>query len=92
MKSWVGMTYSNTVKMAKIAISLERKTVERVDRLVVRGRFPSRSRLIQEAVEEKLGRLDRTRLATECAKLDTTLEQRLAEEGIVAEAKEWPEY
>ena len=88
----MGMTYSNTMRTAKIAISLERKTVERVDRLVNRGQFPSRSRLIQEAVEEKLQRLDRTRLAAECAKLDPKFEQALAEEGIVAEANEWPEY
>jgi Arc/MetJ-type ribon-helix-helix transcriptional regulator len=87
------MTYSTTMKKtAKIAISLERKTVEGVDRLVTRGSFPSRSRFIQEAVEEKLQRLDRTRLAAECAKLDPRFEQQLAEEGIVAEAKEWPEY
>jgi Arc/MetJ-type ribon-helix-helix transcriptional regulator len=86
------MTYSITMKRAKIAISLEHKTVERVDRLVRRGSFPSRSRFIQEAVEEKLQRLDRTRLAAECSKLDPNFEQKLAEEGIVAEAKEWPEY
>jgi Arc/MetJ-type ribon-helix-helix transcriptional regulator len=80
------------MKTAKIAVSLDRKTVAQVDRLVKRGRFPSRSSLVQEALEEKLGKLERNRLASECAKLDVDFEQRLSEEGIVAEAKEWPEY
>ncbi len=80
------------MKTAKIAVSLDKKTVAEVDRLVRRGTFPSRSRLVQEALEEKLRKLDRNRLAFECLKLDADFEQRLSEEGIVAEAKEWPEY
>ena len=55
---------------AKIAISLNKDTVERLDRLVVEGVYPSRSRAIQEALEERLSRLSRDRLARECAKLD----------------------
>jgi Arc/MetJ-type ribon-helix-helix transcriptional regulator len=67
-------------------------TVERVDRLVEKGVFPSRSEAIQVAVQEKLARLDRTRLAAECGKLDPSAERRLAEEGVGAEGDEWPEY
>ena len=33
-------------------------------------RFPNRSQAVESALAEKLGRLARTRLATECAKLD----------------------
>ncbi len=38
--------------------------------------------LDQVDLAEKLGRLARTRLATECDKLDPALERRLADEGL----------
>jgi Arc/MetJ-type ribon-helix-helix transcriptional regulator len=77
---------------AKIAVSLHRTTVERLDRLVEQGTYPSRSRAIQEAVDERLARLTRDRLARECAKLDPEYEAALAEEGMGSEAEQWPEY
>ena len=76
---------------SKIAITLDAKTVEQVDRLVAKKVFPSRSRAIQAAVEEKLKRLERSRLARECAKLDRIFEKAVAEEGLAPE-DEWPEY
>jgi hypothetical protein len=54
--------------------------------------FPSRSTAIQEAVEEKLDRLERSRLARECSKLDPEFEKAMAEEGMSEELSEWPEY
>ncbi len=54
--------------------------------------FPSRSRAFEEALEEKLKRLDKSRLARECAKLDPDFEKSLAEEGLSGEIDEWPEY
>ena len=77
---------------AKIAISLNKDTVEKLDRLVVAGIYPSRSRAIQEALEERLNRLSRDRLSRECAKLDPAYESALAEEGMVSEVEQWPEY
>ncbi len=77
---------------AKVAISINRKTLDRLDRLVKDQVFPSRSSAIQEAVEEKLARLEHTRLALECAKLDPDAEQTLAEEGLSEELSQWPEY
>ena len=77
---------------AKVAISIERATLEQLDELVKSKVFPSRSRAIQEAVQEKLSRLKRTRLAEECAKLDPQAEQEMAEEGLSAEMTQWPEY
>lgn len=77
---------------AKVAVSLDESTLYRLDRLVKARLFPSRSQAIQEAVEEKLSRLDRSRLARECAKLDPTFEKALAEEGLSDELSEWPEY
>ena len=80
------------MRTAKIAITMEESLVSQVDRLVSSHVYPSRSRAIQEAVTDKLNRLDRRRLARECAKLDPEFEQALAEEGIGSEGAEWPEY
>ena len=76
---------------AKIAISLDPEALKQVDQLVEGGIFPSRSKLIQDAVTEKLQRLRRVRLAQECAKLQRAAEQAAAEEVFRGEA-EWPEY
>ena len=76
----------------KIAITLDDKTVNRLDQLVKNRVFPNRSKAIQEAVEEKLQRLERSRLARECAKLDPEFEKGLAEQGMSEELSQWPEY
>ena len=76
----------------KVAISLDADMLRRVDELVARTVFPSRSRAIQTAVAEKLARMERSRLATECAKLDLKAEQALAEEGMRHEVETWPEF
>ncbi len=76
----------------KIAVTLDRDIVARLDQLVEERKFPSRSRAVQEAVSDKLDRLQRGRLARECAKLDPAFEQALAEEGLAQDWKEWPEY
>jgi Arc/MetJ-type ribon-helix-helix transcriptional regulator len=77
---------------AKIAISIDEKALERVDELVRARVFDNRSRAIEDAVVEKLGRLDKTRLSVECAKLDPAREKALAEEGLSEEVSGWPEY
>ena len=75
-----------------VAISLDQDTLERLDRLVREAVFANRSQAIQKAVEEKLERVERGRLARECAKLDRVQEQALAEEGLFGELPAWPEY
>jgi len=77
---------------SKVAITLDEDLLKKLDRLVEEEAFPSRSRAIQEAVAEKLSRLDRTRLIRETAKLDAQYEQELAEEGLAEDVEEWPEY
>ena len=77
---------------SKVAISLDESTLNRLDKLVQKQVFPNRSQAIQEAVAEKLARLERSRLARECAKLDPAFEKALAEEGLSEELAEWPEY
>lgn len=76
---------------AKIAISLDPEALKQMDQLVEGGVFPSRSKLIQDAVTEKLQRLRRVRLAQECSKLQPAVEQAAAEERFRGET-EWPEY
>ena len=77
---------------AKVAITIEEELLERIDRLVQQRRFPNRSRAIQEAVRDKLDRMDRGRLARECAKLDRAFEQKMADEGLAGDLEEWPEF
>lgn len=77
---------------AKIAVSLDPKVVTRLDRLVRAGMFPSRSKAIQDALQERLERLDRGRLARECGKLDKKAERAMAEEFLLAENEQWPAY
>ncbi|MBN1426998.1 MAG: ribbon-helix-helix protein, CopG family [Anaerolineae bacterium] len=76
----------------KIAITIDEKLMSRLDRLVAERRFPNRSRAIQEAIEEKLDRVEHNRLSREAAKLDRRFEQMLADEGLVGGAEEWPTY
>lgn len=76
----------------KIAISLEQNLLAELDQMVQNKIFPNRSKAIQEAVLEKISRINRNRLAKECAKLDIKFEQSLAEDGISMESEEWPKY
>jgi len=68
---------------SKIAISLDESTLHCLDQLVKKQVFPKRSQAIEEAVAEKLARLEKSRLAQECAKLDPAFEKALAEEGFL---------
>ena len=77
---------------AKIAITMDAELVGKIDRLVKKRAFANRSKAIQQAVKEKLERMEKRRLIVECAKLDKKFEQALADEGISAETGEWAEY
>ena len=76
----------------KIAITIDEQTVKKVDQLVKKRLFPNRSQAIQDALEDKLERIEQGRLARECAKLDPTFEKALAEEGMNGELEGWPAY
>ena len=78
--------------VTKTAITIDQTLLSRLDRLVQQGEYPSRSKAIQAAVAEKLARMERSRLAIECAKLNPREEQALAEEGMSGELAAWPEY
>jgi metal-responsive CopG/Arc/MetJ family transcriptional regulator len=71
-----------------VAISLDEDVLAQLDRLVRQRTFRNRSKAIEQAVKEKLERLDRSRLARECAKLDPAFEKALADEGLSGELAE----
>jgi metal-responsive CopG/Arc/MetJ family transcriptional regulator len=75
----------------KIAITIDEQLLKQIDRLVSERRFPNRSRAIQDAVREKIERVESNRLARELSKLDRVFEQQLADEGL-GDIQEWPEY
>jgi metal-responsive CopG/Arc/MetJ family transcriptional regulator len=77
---------------AKIAITIEKNLLSRLDLLVKAQIFANRSKAIQEAIKEKLHKLEHNRLEVECSKLNPDFEQTLADEGLFSEIKEWPEY
>ncbi len=77
---------------SEVAISIDRTLFMKIDDLVRQKVFPNRSKAIQAAVEEKLKRYEKNRLAKECAKLDPDFAQTPAEEGLPAEVAKWPEY
>lgn len=76
----------------KVAVTIDSELLAELDRLVAQHVFPNRSRAIQEALTDKLGRMRRRRLARESAKLNPAEEQALAEEGFDEDMSQWPVY
>ena len=77
---------------AKVAISIDQRTLRQLDQLVKARLFRTRSHAIQTAVKEKLGRLEKSRLARECRKLSAREERAAADLGLEIDADEWPAY
>lgn len=77
---------------SKIAITIDNKLLKQIDLMVKSRVFPNRSKAIQEAVADKLKRLEKTRLAQECEKLDPDYEQNMADERFSMEIDGWPAY
>lgn len=77
---------------SKVAISMDSALIAELDQMVTKQIFANRSQAIQTAVREKISRMKRRRLAEECAKLNPAEEQMMAEEGMVGELAQWPEY
>ena len=75
----------------KVAVTLERETLQEIDLWVKQGQFPSRSRAIQTALAEMTARRKRRRLIEELAKVDRQKERALAEASFSGDTP-WPEY
>jgi len=71
---------------AKVAVTIDEKLLREIDRWVASGDFPSRSRVVQEAIRAfQVARTRRTRLLDELIKLDPDEERALAEVALVAD-------
>jgi len=77
---------------AKIAITVSEQILLKLDRLVKERRYPNRSRAIQEALEEKISRLESNRLAEALQCIDSVAEKLDAEEGMLDVVDTWPTY
>ncbi len=77
---------------SKVAISLNESTLARLDKLVEKAAFPSRSQAIQEAVEENWHVWKEAAWPGSVRNLDPAFEKALAEEGLSEDASEWPKY
>ena len=77
---------------AKIAISIDASLLKRVDTLVRRKLFRSRSEVFQFAIGEQIDRFDDDAFARECSNLDPIEEQAMADYGLSTEVAEWPAY
>jgi Arc/MetJ-type ribon-helix-helix transcriptional regulator len=74
---------------AKVAVTIDRELLRKVDAWVRAGEFPSRSRAIQAALASmEADRSRRHSLLAELAKLDPEEERRMADEWLVGEP-EW---
>jgi len=80
------------VPKTKVAVTIDAVLLGQVDHLVAKRRFQNRSQAIETALAEKLARLNRTRLAEECSRLDPDAEKAMAEEGLNGSIDTWPEY
>ena len=76
----------------KVAVTIEKDLIIKLDRLVSEGKYPSRSSAVEDAVIERMVKVEKSRLAEESAKLDPAYEQALADEGLLGDLSEWPEY
>ena len=81
-----------TMPKTKVAVTVDAALLDRVDDLVHKRRFASRSQAVERALADAVERLARTRLARECARLDRREEKALADEGLGGSLDTWPEY
>lgn len=72
-------------KGVRIGITIDKKVLAEVDRLVRNGTYNSRSQVFDVAIKERLARMNRSRLARESAKLDAVEEQAFANERYLAD-------
>ena len=71
---------------AKVAVTIDTDLLQEVDRWVRSGEFPSRSRVVQAALDQLRGqRARRKSLVAELAKLDPVEERRMADEWLPGE-------
>lgn len=70
------------MSLVKITISVDANQLKKIDFYSKQHGFKNRSEVFQFALADMLKRLSRSRLARECAKLDISEEQALADFGL----------
>jgi Arc/MetJ-type ribon-helix-helix transcriptional regulator len=90
MATVTGMMYCHTMAKSKIAITVDSEVLDQLDALVRTKRYSNRSRAIEVAALALIDRLNHTRLARACSQLDPGAERAMAEEGLPADAEQWP--
>ena len=74
---------------AKIAVSLDKKLLHKVDVFVEKKIFKNRSHAIQLSLLKNVERIEHRRLIEECGHLDIIAERKMADDGFVGDV-EWP--
>jgi len=77
---------------AKIAITLEQECLKEIDLWVSEGRYPNRSRAIQEVLKEKIARWRKRRLISVLSQVVPEEERKSSEEGFETVNEVWDEY
>ena len=75
----------------RVSISLDKRTLRRLDRWVRDGIYPSRSRAIEGELKALSTPADLRPLIRECGRLDPNEERSLAEEWLDGERDAWRE-
>lgn len=80
------------MSIAKIAVSIDAKQLKKIDFYVKKHVFKSRSEAFRIAINQALDELEHKRLANECAKLEVSEEQEMADAGLDEDLDAWPKY
>lgn len=80
------------MSVVKVNIFLEDSIARQFDRLFANPMGKDRNEMIATVIEGQVAQARRTRFAEECAKLDISEEQSLAEEGLAEDTATWEAY
>jgi metal-responsive CopG/Arc/MetJ family transcriptional regulator len=86
------MNLGGGMSIAKIAVSIDADQLKKIDFYVKKHVFKTRSEAIRIAINQTLDELEHNRLAKECAKLEISEEQEMANMGLDEDLDAWPEY
>lgn len=76
----------------RIAVTIDDQHLNEIDELVAKGRYPSRSQVVEAALAAVLSRCVQSSLIRECARFDSTEERSFAEGGLRSDGIGWPAY
>jgi Arc/MetJ-type ribon-helix-helix transcriptional regulator len=86
------LVFGGVMSVAKIAISIDKNLLKKLDYWVKQEKFDNRSQAIQVAVQAAMIDWEQHALTQACEKLDKKSEQQLAEEGLLGEVDAWEKF